>query len=68
MTNKQGELPVTLGFFATPENWVELSAWIESHPREEHIHLYTAACMAWNLCVKYMEIATANVNEPHKPN
>jgi hypothetical protein len=29
-----------------------IESWINLHPKEERIHLYTAAYMAWNLAVE----------------
>jgi hypothetical protein len=43
-----------IGLFATPKSWDELQAWIEGHSPEERAHLYTAACMAWNLASSIM--------------
>lgn len=36
------------GLFATPASMDEVHAWIERHPKEDRIHLYTAAYMTWN--------------------
>jgi hypothetical protein len=41
-----------VGLFHTPADWPELQAWIESHAPSERAHLYTAACMAWNLAAR----------------
>jgi len=38
--------------FNTPKDLDAIEAWIELHPPEERIHLYTAAYMAWNLAVE----------------
>lgn len=38
--------------FTTPKDWEQLQNWIELHPPEDRIHLYTAAFMAWNLATK----------------
>jgi hypothetical protein len=38
--------------FNTPDNLAVLDNWINLHPPEERIHLYTAAYMAWNLAVE----------------
>ena len=38
--------------FTTPKDWKQLENWIELHPPEDRIHLYTAAFMAWNLATK----------------
>lgn len=38
--------------FATPKGWKTLESWIERHPAEDRIHLYTAAMMAWNLAAR----------------
>jgi hypothetical protein len=40
------------GMFNTPKDLDAIEAWIELHPPEERIHLYTAAYMAWNLAVE----------------
>lgn len=40
------------GMFHTPSGSSELYAWIEAHPADERIHLYTAAMMAWNLACR----------------
>jgi len=40
------------GLFNTPEDWSVIQAWIEAHPKEDQIHLWTAAAMAWNLAAK----------------
>jgi hypothetical protein len=39
-------------FFHTPESWDEVERWIEAHPKEARVILYTAALMAWNLAAK----------------
>jgi hypothetical protein len=36
------------GLFHTPKEMAEVHAWIEAHPKEDRIHLYTAAYMTWN--------------------
>lgn len=41
-----------IGLFHTPKDWPELQDWIERHSPEERAHLWTAACMAWNLAAK----------------
>ena len=53
-----------INLFATPDSWEKLQDWIERHPQEERAHLYTAACMAWNLAcmTEAAEAATANVD------
>lgn len=38
--------------FATPKDWAAIQNWIERHPKEDQIYLWTAACMAWNLAAK----------------
>ena len=38
--------------FHTPESWKEVVDWIELHSKEDRVHLYTAAVMAWNLAAK----------------
>jgi hypothetical protein len=35
--------------FATPESMKKLAAWIELHPPENRMAIWTAAGMAWNL-------------------
>jgi hypothetical protein len=40
------------GMFHTPDDWDELTAWIERHNAEDRVHLFTAAAMAWNLAAK----------------
>ena len=35
--------------FHTPDEWKEVVDWIEAHPPEDRIHLWTAAGMTWNL-------------------
>ncbi len=40
------------GMFNTPKDLDAIESWIELHPPEERIHLYTAAYMAWNLAVE----------------
>lgn len=40
------------GMFNTPDNWAVIQQWIEAHPKEDQIHLWTAAGMAWNLAAK----------------
>jgi len=44
--------------FHTPEDWDALTDWINRHPREDRIHLITAAMMAWNLAAKLTEPET----------
>jgi hypothetical protein len=34
--------------FYTPKSMTEVVAWIEEHPPNDRIHLYTAAMMTWN--------------------
>lgn len=41
--------------FRTPASWKEVVDWIEAHPREDRVHLYTAAAMTWNLAVELTE-------------
>ena len=41
-----------IGMFNTPKDWPVLQHWIEMHGPEDRIHLWTAACMAWNLAAK----------------
>ena len=48
------------GFFHTPKNWDEIEDWIESHPKEDRIHLYTAAIMTWNLAAKTINEETTD--------
>ena len=41
--------------FHTPEDWDELTNWINKHSNyHERLHVMTAACMAWNLVCKYV--------------
>jgi|TARA_B110000211_G_scaffold159705_1_gene180823 hypothetical protein len=40
------------GMFNTPDDLAAIESWINLHPKEERIHLYTAAYMAWNLAVE----------------
>ena len=44
--------------FHTPESWKEVADWIEAHPREDRVHLYTAAGMTWNLAVAVTQSET----------
>jgi len=48
-------------FFHTPESWDEVERWIEQHPQEDRIHLYTAAIMTWNLAAKITNKETEDV-------
>ena len=48
--------------FHTPDSWKEVVDWIEAHPREDRIHLYTAAVMAWNLAAKITNEETEVAN------
>lgn len=48
-------------FFHTPENWNEIEQWIDAHPKQDRIHLYTAAVMAWNLAAKMTNKETEDV-------
>ena len=41
-----------MALFATPKNIEALQDWIEAHPPEERVHLWTAAGMAWNLAAE----------------
>ena len=36
----------------TPEDWDELTKWIQRHNKDRWSTLLTAACMAWNLACK----------------
>ena len=47
-------------FFHTPESWDEVERWIELHPKEDRIHLLTAAMMTWNLAVKTVNEETTD--------
>ena len=47
--------------FHTPESWDEVERWIELHPKEDRIHLYTAALMTWNLAAKTVNKETEDV-------
>ena len=40
------------GFFNTPESFDVIEAWINRHPKEDRIHLMTAAMMTWNYACK----------------
>ena len=51
--------PVDL--FHTPKDWKYIEKWIERHGLEDRVHLWTAACMAWNL-------AASIVNEEETDN
>jgi len=35
--------------FRTPTSFKEIQEWIEKHPAEDRLHLYTAAMMTYNL-------------------
>jgi hypothetical protein len=48
-------------FFHTPKSWDEIERWIEAHPKQDRIHLYTAAVMAWNLAAKITNKETEDV-------
>lgn len=39
--------------FHTPEDFDELSHWIEQHPKEERHIIWIAVMMAWNLACKF---------------
>jgi len=41
-----------LGFVNTPDDWEAIEAWIDKHPREDRVHLWVAAGMAWNLAIQ----------------
>jgi hypothetical protein len=40
------------GFFNTPESFDVIEDWINRHPKEDRIHLMTAAMMTWNYACK----------------
>ena len=42
------------GLFATPKSVDELQKWIELHPPQDRIHLYTASGMTWNVLAESM--------------
>jgi len=38
--------------FATPDSFEVIEQWINKHPAEDRIHLWTAAMMTWNYASK----------------
>lgn len=48
-------------FFHTPESWDEVERWIDAHPKEARVILYTAAVMTWNLAAKITNKETEDV-------
>lgn len=46
-----------MGLFATPESVEVIQEWIEAHPPEERIHLYTAMGMTWNFLAELVNRA-----------
>ena len=36
------------GLFNTPDSFETIEAWINSHSKEDRVHLWTAAMMTWN--------------------
>ena len=53
-----------INLFGTPANWRDLQSWIERHPVSERAHLYTAACMAWNLACYLQDMPDPEDGEP----
>ena len=47
------------GLFNTPESFEVIEEWINAHPAEDRIHLWTAAMMTWNYAAKLIEEAKA---------
>lgn len=52
-----------INMFNTPEDWPALQDWIERHLPEDRAHLYTAACMAWNLAVYLQDMPEPGMDE-----
>ena len=48
------------GLFNTPDSFETIEAWINSHNKEDRIHLWTAAMMTWNYAAS---ITNAGVTE-----
>jgi hypothetical protein len=48
-----------MGLFNTPQDWKVIEEWIMAHPKEDQMHLWTAAGMAWNLAAKLTETEDA---------
>ena len=48
------------GLFNTPDSFETIEAWINSHSKEDRLHLWTAAMMTWNYAAS---IANTGVTE-----
>jgi hypothetical protein len=44
------------GLFYAPDDNAYIERWIEKHPMQDRLHLYTAAGMTWNLASKLTEV------------
>ena len=49
------------GLFNTPESFEVIEEWINSHPAEDRIHLWTAAMMTWNYAAKLIAETKAEI-------
>jgi len=45
------------GLFNTPESFEVIEEWINAHPAEERVRLWTAAMMTWNYAAKVIKEA-----------
>ena len=45
-----------MGLFATPESVKEIEDWIELHPKEERMAMYTVMGMTWNFLSEAVEV------------
>lgn len=51
------------GMFNTPESMDVVNKWIEQHPKEQRLSLYTAAYMTWNYLAGQIKMGQENNSE-----
>jgi len=49
--------------FTSPSSYEHIENWIEKHPGEDKIHLYTASIMTWNLASNLTDVNRLDLAE-----